>query len=364
MKINIPGIRAFGLDIGKLIKFLSIIIPLAIAGNIVYVVVTTRSEALAELGQINLLFLLLAVVLALAPWITQSIALQLWGRLFKKELSFRQSLKTVLATDLGGAVTPTFLGGGYVKLAFLLKYGYSPSEATLITFLGTLADGVFFAIALTAGVLISQAWTQPLISGVWHALTTHRETIGIILIFFVIGIAFYRLAAVKGWLKVTAGDIGHPSGSHRGIIYRIKFFWQELEEAGLLVIRKGKLTFLGAMTILGIGWTSRYLVISALAYGLGYAVDPVLFFLLQWLVFSATVLIPTPGGIGGAEVSFAIIYRGLLPREIIPLITAVWRFITFYMIVAVGALAFALLGGVSDRKSNPDIPAEVKEIDN
>jgi uncharacterized membrane protein YbhN (UPF0104 family) len=54
--------------------------------------------------------------------------------------------------------------------------------------------------------------------------------------------------------------------------------------------------------------------------------------------------IPTPGAIGGAEISFAIVYSGIVPPGIIPILTVAWRFTTFYILIAVGAIFLTITG--------------------
>ena len=42
-----------------------------------------------------------------------------------------------------------------------------------------------------------------------------------------------------------------------------------------------------------------------------------LFFLLQWVIFTVMVFVPTPGASGGAEAAFLLVYSALLPVRII-----------------------------------------------
>ena len=83
-------------------------------------------------------------------------------------------------------------------------------------------------------------------------------------------------------------------------------------------------------------------MITALAWFLAPQahVDPVLFFLLQWVVFTAMSVVPTPGGSGGAEAVFVLVYSALLPDAVIGIATAGWRFLTFYVQLALGSILF------------------------
>jgi uncharacterized protein (TIRG00374 family) len=109
-----------------------------------------------------------------------------------------------------------------------------------------------------------------------------------------------------------------------------------------IIITRGKTVFAFTMTLTTIQWVCRYSIISALLAGFGIPPRPMLFMALQVIVFAAMTFIPTPGGAGGAEAVFFIIYRSFLPADTIGVVTAVWRFFTFYFLLIVAALLFLL----------------------
>lgn len=156
-------------------------------------------------------------------------------------------------------------------------------------------------------------------------------------------------------IQITDGPIEQK---HHGIwtrlVLKFKHYKEDFLKAVKFVLKEGKTTLLLATLISGIGWSCRYASINALVLGLGYDVDPLLFTLLHWVVFSTMTLIPTPGAVGGAEISFALVFSGLLPASIIPVMTGVWRFVTYYMVIAAGAIYMAIVGPKfpPGRKSN------------
>lgn len=351
------------MSLRQLIKYLSILLPLAMCGNVIYIIVAGEPEMIARLAAFNLFYLFLGIIMAFVPWLTQSTGIRLWAKLFRKDLTSRQALRTVLATDLGGAIAPTMLGGGYLKIAFLMGYGFTGSEAALVALLGTLVDGVFFAIAIPLAIIWSRAWDNPSVAIVWRSLVSHWQIIvaaGIVVI-----MAIWVARIVRSWKGQRIPDSeavleGNWLARIRG---RVRRFWADMCAASGFVWRAGKGTFAACVAIVGLGWCCRYGAISALVAGLGFHADPVLFFILQWVVFSATTLIPTPGGIGGAELSFGLVFHGLVPFEIIPILTGAWRFVTFYMTIAAGALTLALTGiEIPIRSRTVDIAEPVEEL--
>lgn len=347
-KINAANLRRF-------LKILLIIIPLAITGNIVYVIIATEPGILNHLNNFNGWYLALAVTLAFFPWLAQSSRILIWGKVFRRNIKPGQAFRTVLATEMGAAITPTMLGGSYAKLGLLIGYGFTVAEATLVTFLGTLVDAVFFAFALPISLYWSRAWENPHVARAWRDLVSNWPTALIVLmLLFVILLIVKKLNLTFKASSLKSGEES-PRRFVTRIIARIERFRSDFFSAAGFVMRRGKGAFATCVLVAGIGWCGRYGAISALIFGLGYPVDPVLFFLLQWAVFTTMAMIPTPGAIGGAEVSFTLVYRGLIPSAIIPIAASAWRFITFYLTVGLGSLIFSFIGTkFADRRMTRD----------
>jgi len=342
----------------KFFKIVLILIPLALVGNIVYVVLTTSPEIFRNLEKIDSRYFVLAAVLTLLPWLGQSAGIIAWSRVFKVNLAPSRALDVVLASDIGAAITPTILGGGYVKLAFLVNYGFTAPQAALVMFLGGVADTVFFALALPAAVFWTRTWENPHIIKIWREITSHWPvvaTIGIILIAILV---FLK--------KIKTKHSPDRKPAHDSLFSTIRSAISKFKTDFIVALKfvrgNGKVVFLATVFYSGLGWCGRYGAVSALVVGLGYHVDPVLFFLLQWVVFTTMTMIPTPGAIGGAEVSFALIYDGLIPSSVIPLATAAWRFVTFYMTVGLASAIFAVfrMKKFSNVKKQGEIPVTEK----
>lgn len=348
----------------RLLRPLAVIIPLAIAGNIIYILAASEPQSLKSLGNYDIRYLILSVVLVLIPWVTHGGRVYLWNRAFGKDMRPSDALKTVAANDIGSAITPTAVGGGYVKLGFLVRYGFSPGEATLVTFLGSIEDGAFFAIAIPLAVILTRAWTNSTARAAFHNLISQWPLL------LIAGAGVLAAYSILKRIKARAGRRTEPEASAKdqgffiGIKMKLRAYRHEFLAALKFAARNGKRTFGLCVFLSGIGWSCRYGAISALVAGLGYKADPVLFFLLQWIVFTTMTLIPTPGAVGGAEMSFAIVFGKVVNPGLVPILTGAWRFITFYLIVGLGALYLAAAGRGSGKKreflDKASVPEEVK----
>jgi uncharacterized protein (TIRG00374 family) len=355
-KNNLP------LNFQRLFKIILILLPLAFAGNIVYTLLSSELDLLSELLNFKFGYLLLAVFLCLLPWLGQSLRIIIWSRVFGKPITGKQALKAVLSADIAAAATPTMLGGGYAKAGYLVSYGYTAGEATIITLLGSIEDAVFFLIALPAAILWSRAWDNPYVRQAGAELVSHWPVVvavvsGIFIVFFILN----KIGRLKSTDKSLVSLRDNPPLLER-IISWLRRYTTDLSSAMKFALTRGKKTFILTVIASGIGWCGRYGAISALVLGLGLDADPILFFLLQWVVFTIMTMVPTPGAIGGAEVSFALVYGGLIPSFAIPIVTSAWRFITFYLPAGLGSLIFALVGGTDLRKKIDKIEIEKDDI--
>ncbi|MBW3628830.1 MAG: flippase-like domain-containing protein [Gemmatimonadetes bacterium] len=331
--------RLRGLD--RLFRTSRIIIPIGVLGNITFSLLTTERSLLAAVGSFPRLYLALAIALALVPWLTNSLRLLIWGRFLGLPLKFRDAFQMTLAVDLGSAIAPTAVGGNFFKWGMLVQRGMTAGGAASLTTFPMLEDGLFFLVALPITLLVTASWKLPVFQNL--ADRVEGNAVQVLLVAAAIG--------VLTWLAVRMVLVGGLGGRNRThsvkLLARIRrktrATWRDARAVYGIIIRNGKSRFALSFTLTAIQWGARYSVISALAAFLGAPVQPVLFWTLQWVVFTLMTMIPTPGAAGGAEAAFYIIYSPFLPRGVIGLATAGWRFLTFYLQLGLASIIFFFL---------------------
>jgi uncharacterized protein (TIRG00374 family) len=336
------GGRSAPFDFRTVFRAALVIIPVGVLGNLVFTLLATDRAVLTSLDAFPRRWLLVALALALVPWVTNSLRLLVWTRFLGYRLRPVQAFRMTLAVDLGSSVTPTAVGGGFLKWGMLVDRGVAPGAAASITALPKVEDGLFFAVALPTALVLTAAWE----AGSWGVLAGTAASRVTVLAAAVLAVG---LAALLLSRLVLAGHMGaRPRGwALRGLAWtrhRVRGAWADARDVFAVVLVRGKTRFALTMLLTAIQWTARYSVITALIAFLGAPVKPVLFWALQWIVFTLMTLIPTPGATGGAEVTFALVYGGLVPVGILGIATAGWRLLTFYLQVALAALLFPLLG--------------------
>lgn len=330
---------AFAFD--KLFRTALIVVPIGVLGNIIFSLVATDREILRSLLEFPRHYLVLAVALALLPWLMNTLRLYIWTRFFGYPVSLRDAYQITLGMDLGAAVSPTAVGGGLFRWGMLVQRGVSPGAAASLATLPTFEDAIFFAIALPLAVYLSASWDLPVFRQIGPYLLDD-VTLALAIVFGLLFVAWVLTRLVlTGGLGRRAQEKGQRWFARAR--HRVRIAWSDASEVFLLIGRRGKARFALSLTLTAVHWIARYSVISALVAFLGLPVDPILFWVLQWVVFSFMAMVPTPGAVGGAEAAFYLIYGAVLPERAIGIATAGWRFLTFYLQIGLAAVIFTLL---------------------
>lgn len=319
-----------------------VVVPLGLLGNIVYALLATDPEAVAAATEFPPGYLLLAVALALVPWITNTLRLLVWTRMLELRFRVMDAFRATLATEMGAAVSPTAVGGELFRWGVLVRRGVPPGTAASIVTLPSFEDGLFFLVAIPAALVFTASWRHPLLLEAAGAL---QERAGLV----VTGLLVFVLVGWGLGRAILRGRIGRrPRRSALRLVARLRRklrrWWREARIVFRLIVRRGKARFALNVGLSAVQWAARYSVVTALIAFLGAPVEPVLFWLFQWIVFTLMTFMPTPGATGGAEAAFTLLYAGLLPTGIIGLATAGWRFLTFYLQVGLAAILLLLLG--------------------
>jgi glycosyltransferase 2 family protein len=323
----------------RLFRTSMILVPFGVLGNLALSWFGTDRSVWQGLGGLPRHWLYAAIAIALVPWITNSLRILIWARFLHHRMGFGDALRITVGAEISASVLPTSTGSEVLRLGMLMRCGLSSGQAASIVTLGYLEDFVFFATALPVAVVLSRAWELPVVRSLAGRVDVHAP-----------GAAAIALAVAAalgiGWRLLVTGRLGR-AGRRRGRRFaaktrsRLRHTWRDFRGVYARVVRHGKLRFALTLSITALQWACRYSVATAFAYFLGYRVDPLLFFFLQWAIFTVMLFIPTPGASGGAEAAFLLVYSALLPGRVIGLVTAGWRFLTFYLPLALGSLLFA-----------------------
>ena len=293
-----------------------------------------ESPVLKQVSGVFLQHWWLLVPLSLLTWFTHAFRMRLWSIYLKKTITWRDSLRIAVGTDLGAAVSPTSLGGGPAKLALLMQKGFSGTEATLLTLLGSIEDYIFFMAFLVLVICLKPDQIADLLLPIFNNLNLS----------VVIFTTLLLLVIVAAWLLLN--HFRSNRNSENRLIIRvakisnhIRIFFSTLRK----ILTDGKL-FLGInLVITSVQWLGRYAIILVLLSYNGVAYDVVDVIYHQFVVFALMGLAPTPGATVGAEAAFFLLFKSMVPENLITSLTLMWRFFLHYFPLIAGVFVYFLL---------------------
>lgn len=255
----------------------------------------------------------------------------------EKLLSWKQALKVTLLAEFGSAVTPSVVGGSSMAVLFLSKEKIPVGKSTAIVFVTMLLDEMFFVVVFPL-LLFVIPFNELFYSG--NAFTTSIIALFIVAylikvllcVLLITGLFFkpqavrwliikiFRLPLLRKWhyQAVVAGD--DLIVSSREIRNKKFNFWKPLIFATIL------------------SWCSRYLVVNALFMAFFDVGNNLLIFARQFVMWVVMIISPTPGGAGVSEFIFGEYLGGFVPIVgLIPVIILLWRILTYYNYLFIGA---------------------------
>lgn len=258
--------------------------------------------------------------------------------LTEKQLSWKQCIKVTLLAEFGTAITPSVVGGSSMAVVFLTKEKIPVGRSTTMVFVTLLLDEMFFVVTFPILLLCLPFHTlfadnTALGSGVLVLFVVAYVIKMILCTLLIVGLFFrpqtirwliikiFRLPFLRRWHKsaVKAGD--DIIISSREIRGKTSSYWVPLIAATIL------------------SWCSRYLVVNAIFMAFFEVRDNLLIFARQFVMWVVMVVSPTPGGSGFTEFIFKQYLSEFIPLAgIVPVIILIWRLLTYYNYLLVGAL--------------------------
>lgn len=290
------------------------------------------------------------ILIVVAGWVVDSWRLMVLARAMGGRLSLWESIKISVMGSFMAGVTPLDTGGEPLKIFFLRKWarmgtGQATAAVALAAILHATTKFILWALA-------------PLVAVMLHvSLRVHSVASGVV----AVGLFFYFATVL-----VLGASVIWPS-SVSGVFTRFmslplvkRFAGPEMRKKaeekvlhaaqdfreGIIALRSSGALALAAFALSVLHWAVLLTVPAFLLWRLGSSLPWFEVFVLSLGVYLIAAYTPTPGGSGGAEVGTALFFASLLPTGVLGTFMLVWRALTFYFPVAVGALVLGLEAGV------------------
>jgi hypothetical protein len=254
-------------------------------------------------------------------------------------LSLREGVRGQLAWDFFSNVTPSAIGGGPAATLYIARQrGLTVGETSAFMLFAMLMDQLWFAFIIP--VLIAATFFVDLIPEAAGAFG--RWTF----------VAYF--VVMLGWASLFAYATLFRPSLLEALAERL-FGWRPLrrfrgrvmEEMRTLSRRAHRLRaetprFYAVGFLLTAGaWAARYLLVVLLVLSVYPAFDLLLGTLRTAALLMGGMAMPTPGGSGGLEGLYALLLGPLMPKALVAPTLLAWRFLGYYLFIALGGYLFA-----------------------
>ncbi|MDV7739146.1 flippase-like domain-containing protein [Leuconostoc mesenteroides] len=271
----------------------------------------------------------------------------------RRHTSVLSLLRVPLLNLLGTGVTPFATGGQPAQLYGLSRSGVETGRAMSVILMKFLVYQivvvVFFIIGyVSAEHFIYQQVNPTFATFIPFAIAIHAVVIiGIILVMFwpsltlrlvdLVAIVVKKMMHRERFERLIA-NVKQKIDNFHTESRRVISSWQSLVGA----------TFFTSLQLITF-YMIPYFVIRAFGY---QSVNPWLIVTMNIMIVMVISLFPIPGGVGGAELSFQLLFSPFVknPATLI-LVILLWRFITYYFGIFAGIIAY-LIPAHHDRRSD------------
>ena len=290
----------------------------------------------------------LGVVMAVLLFAVQNLMLTLRLRhLCQHKLSLMQSFRINILCEFTSAVTPSAVGGSGLAFVYLNREGISMGRSIFTMFAGLLADEAFLAIScilLYLFVPSSHLFCMAEEMGIDIASQWIKGGVQFIFIFSTLIVAVWTAILyflllhrpqILGWVLKGCCKIPFL----RKFLPKVEKFSEEMTMASKEAKQEGGRFWMQLMGYTSLAWLSRFAIVVAILIAFHCQGNMLMAWFRQWVMWMISIMSPTPGGSGVAELMFRLYYADFLPDASVAILAAMlWRAIFYYPFLVMGTL--------------------------
>ena len=357
-----PGTKHASFDrVLESVKFSKLILPILLGiGAVVWIM--SRQLDLDELALVKWDFRSLF-------WILAALGLYMIRHLFyswrlwvmtDRSFSFMKCMQLIVIWEFSSAVSPTNVGGTGVAVVLLAQEKLSGAKTVAVVVYSLVLDTILFVVTLPLFYLLFG-------TVVIRPLTASGATQGFEFTFLLVILAMMAYGSLFFY-----GLFINPNSSKRFLLFISRWrilarFRNNIRQTALdIVTAANEIKFkpfnfhLQAMTATAGAWGTRFLAVNCIILALVastplYWWDQIIIMIRGMSMFAITSFSPTPGGSGLAEFLFGGFYADYVPKGIASVIALIWRLITYYPYLILGAIVIPVwIRGIISKHSKTE----------
>lgn len=302
-------------------------------------------QTIETLQRARLRFILVAVVLQLGFLLSETVGYCLLYRLMGLRESFRRLGLLVVGSNFLNIVAPSAGASGIaIFVDDARRRGNSPGMTAAAAALYLFLDYAAFMVALALGLLVLFRRGNLYAGEIGASALMTLLCLGFGTLLYIGSHSGERLGQILAWMARLANKILHPF-YRRDYVRESRAYEFSLEIAeGLSVLRNRRRRLLKPFVFVLLGKTLHALLLMFvfLGFGVDFSAGTVIGgFAISYLFL---IISPTPSGIGVVETILPLALVSLrVPWTQAVVVTLTYRALTFWLPLALGAVAFRVL---------------------
>ncbi len=294
-----------------------------------------------QIIKMNIWYLLIAFVLIILFWVFRSYPMYTFCKKIKNDFKYRESFQLTLRTQFFNAVTPFSTGGQPYQIYYLKKTGIDYASSTGIV----LENFIVYQIALVILGLVSLFANHMFSIFNKVPLLSKLIAIGFIMNTLVIVVMFVLAFTTKLNKFLISLAIKFLTKIHivKDREKKIKNWEEKIDRFhnSASSLLKDKKMFISNILYNFLALCCIYLVPLFILYSMGdfSSFTPGIAIVTSAYVLIIGSFVPIPGGSGGLEFGFLQFYGNFVTGSKLKALMLVWRFITYYFGMVVGAIS-------------------------
>lgn len=328
--------------INSMKKKLNIVILIFITALVLYFSLKDDfSSIVNQIITMNFWYLSIAFLLLLLFWIFRSYPMYSFCKKINKNFKFGQAIQLTLRTQFFNAVTPFATGGQPYQIYYLKQAGIDYASATSLV----LENFIVYQIALvTLGLF---ALISNNLFNIFNKVYLLQKLIAVGFIINTLVIVMMFVVAFSKKLNKVLINIGINILTKLHIVKnkeeKLKKWDENISKFhnSVRVLLSDKKVFILNIIYNFIALCCLYLIPLFVLYSMGEfnAFNAGIAIVTSAYIMIIGSFVPIPGGTGGLEYGFVQFYGNFVSGSILSAMMLVWRFVTYYFGMIVGAIA-------------------------
>ena len=297
-------------------------------------------EVIEGLTKLNIFWIIIAIIFALGYYFMRTLSLHNFAKKFKSDIKFTKIFKMVFITQFFDGITPSSSGGQPYQIYAFNKENISLTNSTNIAIQNFIVYQIALVLLGLLAVIANKYLNLFENLGIIKKLILLGFIINVIVIIGLFSLAFMKKLnkiIVKIIIKILSKlkIVKNPEQIINNLNQTVENFHD-----GAKILLTNKTEFIITIFYNFVALLLFYSIPLVILYGLG---DYKSMNIITSIIASAHVMligtfIPIPGASGGLEYAFTEFYGVFIQESTLTLIMLMWRSLTYYLGVIIGAV--------------------------